>query len=63
MFQFEDFDPFEFKCDYCGKSHVFSEKKIEKVKKKVPGTKNDYYILCQFCQKGHMRPPEIIMFG
>ena len=55
-----DFDPFTFCCDHCWKQHTFTEAKIEKVKQKSPNSKNDYFILCHFCKKGHMQPPTFI---
>jgi len=58
---FADFDPFEFTCNYCGKKHVFTEEEIEKVKQKVSGTDNEYYILCKMCKTGHMQPPELVL--
>ena len=53
-------DPFEFKCDKCEKTHIFTEDEIEKVKVKTPNTSNDYHIICQFCKKWIMEPPVFI---
>ena len=57
----DDFDPFVFECDICGKTHLFTEEEIEEKKTKIPGTDDDYWILCQFCKKGHMQPPQLVM--
>lgn len=59
----DDIDPFKFCCDHCGKTKLFTEPEIEKVKQKTPNTKNDYFILCQFCKKGIMQPPVFISSG
>lgn len=56
----DDIDPFEFCCDLCSKTKLFNEPEIEKIKQKKPGTKNDYFILCQSCKKGHMQPPVFV---
>ncbi len=59
----DNIDPFEFCCDHCGKTKLFTEPEIEKIKQKTPGTENDYFILCQFCKNGHMQPPTFISTG
>ena len=58
---FDDFDPFKFKCNYCYKTIVFTEQKIEKIKQKTPWTDDEYFILCEFCKKWHMETPTFIM--
>jgi hypothetical protein len=57
---FDDFDPFEFKCDSCGKTRVFTEAEIEVEKKKIPGGGGDCYLLCRVCKEGHMQPPVVV---
>jgi hypothetical protein len=56
----DDFDPFQFVCDFCSTSKIFTEPEIERIKQKTPGTVNNYFILCQSCKKGHMQPPTFI---
>jgi len=59
----DDFDPFGFQCDHCQRKHIFTEDEIEKTKQKIPNTDNDYFILCQSCQKGHMQPPSLVIMS
>ena len=56
----DDIDPFEFCCDHCGNTKLFTETEIEKIKQKTPNTENDYFILCHFCKFGHMLPPVFV---
>lgn len=58
-----NFNPFEFKCNYCGKAEVFTISEIEKVKVKTHGTDDACHILCTACKKGHMEPPALTMTG
>lgn len=61
----EDFDPFTFECDSCGKTKVYTEEEIEKVKKPHPKPETymfDFFIPCPFCKKGFMEPPEMVSF-
>jgi ribosomal protein S27E len=62
----DDFDPFRWRCDACGKEQVYTEEEIEKTKKSYPDPQNhpyDFYISCPFCGKGIMEPPELTFFG
>ena len=62
----DDFDPFRWRCDACGKERVYTEEAIEKTKKPYPDPQNhpyDFYISCPFCTKGVMEPPAMIFFG
>ena len=62
----DDFDPFRWWCDSCGKEHVYSEEEIEKTKKPYSDPQNhpyDFYVSCPFCTKGVMGPPDLVFFG
>jgi hypothetical protein len=62
----DDFDPFRWRCDSCGKERVYSEEQIEKTKKPYPDPQNhpyDFYVSCPFCTKGVMEPPDLVFFG
>ena len=59
------FDPFAFECNSCGKSRVYSEEEIDKVKKPHPNPKDyayDFFIPCPFCKIGFMEPPSFVSF-
>jgi hypothetical protein len=61
----DDFNPFRFSCDSCGKTKEYSEREIDKVKKPHPNPKEyayDFFISCPFCEKGFMEPPEVVSF-
>ena len=60
FFSSTDVDPFQFSCDNCGASKLFTESEIEDVKQKTPGSDDDFFILCLDCRKGHMTPPSFI---
>ncbi len=59
-------DPFQWKCDSCGKEKLYTQKEIDKTKKPWPDPQNhdsDNYVTCPFCKKGVMEPPTFITFG
>lgn len=61
----EDLDPFRFACDSCGKTKVYDEDEIDKMKKPHPNPKEyayDFFIPCPFCKKGFMEPPQVVSF-
>ncbi len=61
----DDFDPFAFECDSCGKTKVYTDEEIEKVKKTHPNPKEytyDFFISCPFCKTGYMEPPSFFSF-
>ena len=58
----EDINPFEFQCDHCRRSRVFTESEIEKEKKEIPENKGNFFLLCSFCKIGHMKPPIFVQF-
>jgi len=63
---FDNFDPFEFECNLCGKTKVYTDEEIDKTKKPYKDPQNhdfDFYITCPFCAKGVMDPPEFVSFG
>lgn len=60
-----DFDPFNFKCNSCGKEKVYTDAEIDTKKKPYPDPQNydyDFYITCPFCKKGVMEPPAFVSF-
>jgi hypothetical protein len=62
----DDFDPFLWKCDLCGKEQPLTEEEIEKTKKPYPDPQNhpyDFYITCPFCKTGVIEPPELVSFS
>lgn len=62
---FDDYDPFEFVCTFCGKTKVYTEEEIDNRKKPYPDPQNhdyDFFISCPFCTKGVMEPPTFISF-
>ena len=63
----DDFDPFLWRCDLCGKEQSLTEEEIEKTKKPYPDPQKhpyDFYISCSFCSKGVMEPSELVsLFG
>lgn len=62
---FDEYDPFEFQCNSCGKTKMYTEEEIDKTKKPYPDPKNhdfDFYISCPFCANGVMEPPEFVSF-
>jgi len=62
----EDFDPYIWKCDSCGKERKYTQEEITTTHKPWPDPQNhdrDYYITCPFCGKGVMEPPELVLFG
>lgn len=62
----DDFDPFIWKCDSCGKEKQYTQEAIDSAKKLYPDPQNhdrDYYVACLDCNKGVMEPPELIFFG
>jgi len=51
---FDNFDPFEFECNLCGKTKVYTDEEIDKTKKPYKDPQNhdfDFYITCPFCAK------------
>jgi hypothetical protein len=62
----DEFDPFLWKCDSCGKERQYTEEEIDKTKKPYADPQNhpyDFYITCPFCSKGVMEPPELVSFS
>jgi hypothetical protein len=63
---FEEYDPFIWKCDSCGKEKLYTQEEIDTTHKPWPDPQNhdrDYYVTCPFCDKGVMEPPEFVSFG
>lgn len=61
----EEFNPFAFECDSCGKTKVYTEEEIDKTQKPHPNPKEyayDFFIPCPFCNKGFMEPPAFFSF-
>ncbi len=61
-----EFDPFLWKCDSCGKERQYTEEEIDKKKKPYADPQNhhyDFYVSCPFCKIGVMEPPEFVSFG
>lgn len=62
----EEFDPFIWKCDSCGKEKKYTQNEIDRTHKPYPDPQNhdrDYYVTCPFCNTGIMEPPELVFFG
>lgn len=62
----EEYDPFIWKCDSCGKDRKYTQKEIDKKKKPWPDPRcheRDYYVSCPFCNNGEMEPPTFVSFG
>lgn len=63
---FEEYDPFIWKYDSCGKEKLYTQEEIDTTHKPWPDPQNhdrDYYVTCPFCDKGVMEPPEFVSFG
>jgi len=62
----EEYDPFIWKCDRCGKERKYAQEEIDKIHKPWPDPQNheyDFYITCPFCNQGVMEPPTFVSFG
>ena len=62
----DDFDPFLWKCNCCGKEKTYTQEEIDRQKQPWPDPANherDYYVSCPFCHTGEMEPPTFVSFG
>ena len=62
----DDFDPFLWKCESCGKERQYTKEEIDKTKQPYADPQYhpyDFYVTCPSCKKGVMEPPELVSFG